>query len=138
MSAAISERRLSLPLMLEGVTIGSNPPALSPILADMARSLETAPTITGRAMSAHGAATALSALFLSATIDRSGARRVPIAGGRAMAAALAASAQARRRGRPAGMGPRLLGRVLNGWALSLVAGIPAAAFLAEIADGRLV
>lgn len=165
MTDQIPTTRLTLLLMLGVVVIGSNSLVLSPILTEVARDLRTDPVIAVRAISAYGAATALSALFLGGLVDRLGARRVLTAGAAAMALALAVSALAASWqmlaaaqavvGAAAGVmlpaiyasataaaapgsESRMLGRVLNGWALSLVAGIPASAFIADLAGWRLV
>lgn len=146
------------------VTVGSNALLLSPILIDVARDFGTDTVTIARVISAYGAATAISALFLSTAVDRFGARPVLVATTAVMALALAASAAAPAwpvlaaaqmlAGITAGMllpaiyatatslggaarGARVLGRVLNGWAISLVAGVPASAAITDLAGWRV-
>lgn len=149
---------LTLILLLGVVAIGSNALILSPILSDVAATFEVGVRTVSYAISAYGGATALSALFLGGAIDRLGARTVLISGGALLVVATAASAAAphwtvllmaqvaagiaagvmlpaiyataTHAGGPEG-GARLLGRVLSGWAISLVAGIPLSALIAD-------
>jgi len=143
--------------------LGSNSLLLSPILADVAAGLGTTPVTVSRALAAYGGATALSAFLLAPTIDRIGARTALLVGLAALAAATLLSAAAPHwsalvagqgmAGLGAGLalpaiyalatttGPpehrsRVLGRVLTGWSISLVAGVPAAAALADLAGWR--
>ncbi|MBV9077780.1 MAG: MFS transporter [Methylobacteriaceae bacterium] len=149
-------------LMTAVAVVGSNSLALSPILADVARDLGAAPTAVARASAAYGGGTALSALTLARLVDRIGAERALAIGLAALALALLGSAAAvswptlalaqAAAGGAAGIilpatyalataGPperqaATLGRVLTGWAVSLVAGVPLAALVAELASWR--
>ena len=142
---------------------GSNSLVLSPILGDVAQALGTTPVAVSRALAAYGGATALSAFLLAPRIDRVGARRALSAGMVALTAAMLLSAAARdwlflalAQGL-AGLGAGIvlpatytlattiatkgteatvLGRVLTGWSVSLVVGVPAAALLTDLAGWR--
>jgi len=151
-------------LVLGIMVIGSNSFLLSPILTDVARALNTTPVAVARVISAYGAATAVSAFLFAGRIDRFGARAMLIASAAALALALLGSAAAQSwqmlgvcqavAGMAAGVmlpaiyttataaaapgeGARVLGRVLNGWALSLVAGVPISALLTQQLDWRV-
>ena len=143
--------------------VGSNSLLLSPILGDVGAGLGASPVEVARAIPAYGGAVAVSALLLGPRIDRLGGRRALRLGLAAVAAATLASALAP--GWPAlaaaqavagagagvalpavyalatalaapGAAARLLGRVLAGWSAALVGGVPAAAFLTELAGWR--
>lgn len=154
----MSKGWLTFILLLGVAVIGSNSLVLSPVLTDVAADLATTPLVISRAIAAYGGATALSALLLGFTIDRYGVRAVLIAGtvllalatfGSALASSWIALAFAQgAAGLAAGVmlpaiyaaateageeeeGAQLLGRVLTGWSVSLVAGVPVSAFIAE-------
>ena len=154
----MSKGWLTFVLLLGVAVIGSNSLVLSPVLTDVAADLRTTPLVVSRAIAAYGGATALSALFLGFTIDRYGARSVLVAGSVLLALAIFGSALAdswialavaqAAAGIAAGVmlpaiyaaataaggeeeGAQVLGRVLTGWSVSLVAGVPASAFVAE-------
>ena len=154
----MSKTWLTIVLLLGVAVIGSNSLVLSPVLTDVAADLGTTPLVVSRAIAAYGGATALSALLLGFTIDRYGVRTVLVAGsvllstatfGSAMAGSWITLAVAQAvAGLAAGVmlpaiyaaataaggeeeGAQVLGRVLTGWSLSLVAGVPASAFIAE-------
>ena len=145
-------------LLLGVAVIGSNSLVLSPILPDVARDLATTPSAVARAISAYGGATALAALLLGSTIDRYGARGVLVVGSVLLACGTFGSALAPSwillalaqglAGLAAGTmlpaiyaaatmtgtreeGARVLGRVLTGWSVSLVAGVPLSALVAQ-------
>ncbi len=149
--------------MVGVAVIGSNSLALSPILDDVAAALGAAPVEIARAVAAYGAATALSALALGGVIDRHGPGRALAAAMAVIAVAMAASAAAPHwlalagaqalaglgaglalpatyalatASAPPGEGARALGRVLLGWSVSLVAGVPLAAAIADAAGWR--
>ncbi|HEV7252041.1 MAG TPA: MFS transporter [Mesorhizobium sp.] len=152
-------------LLMGGVAVvGSNSLALSPILNDVATALDTTPVAVARANAAYGAATALSALTLGRRIDGIGSARVLIAGLVVLALAMLASAAAWHwaalsaaqalAGAAAGVvlpatyslatsiapeekQAQVLGRVLTGWSVSLVAGVPLSALVAGFASWRL-
>ncbi len=159
-----SVRALSLTLVLGIVMIGSNAFVLSPILTDVAAAFGTAPVVIARVISVYGAATALSAFFLAGQIDRFGARIVLLAGGTMLTMALAGSALSSgavmlglcqgfaglaagvmipaiytltTATAPAGQEARMLSRVLSGWALSLVAGVPLSALVTQVLYWRV-
>lgn len=153
-----------LSLILGVVVIGCNSFVLSPILADVAGELGTDPVTIARVISVYGAATAISSFFLSGLADRFGARAALMSSTAIMALALAISAAsptwpvlaasqamaglaggvllpaiyatATAFAAP-GQSSRMLGRVLTGWSLSLVAGVPLAALTADLASWRL-
>ena len=154
----MSKTWTTIVLLLGVAVIGSNSLVLSPILPDVARDLGTTPQVVARAIAAYGGATGLSALLLGFTIDRYGARTVLAAGSVLLACGTFGSAVAPSwivltlaqavAGLAAGTmlpaiyaaatqvgtkaeGARILGRVLTGWSVSLVAGVPASALIAE-------
>lgn len=157
--------RRPTPILVTGiVVIGSNAFVLSPILTDVAQSLGTTPVVVARVISAYGGATALSAFFLAGSIDRLGAKRILLVAAATMAMALLASAASANwrvlalaqavaglaaglmlpaiyatatASAPSGQGARTLGQVLNGWAISLVLGVPASAFVTQYFGWRL-
>ncbi|WP_213803119.1 MFS transporter [Granulicella sp. dw_53] len=145
-------------LMLTVGVVGSNGLMLSPVLPDVARSLHTNTLAISRVMSTYGGGTAASALFLAPLIDKIGARKSLLLGAAALFVATLASAfssypyflasaqllaglgagltlpscyaMATVVAKP-GEEARSLGRVLLGWSLSLVAGIPVSALIAQ-------
>jgi predicted MFS family arabinose efflux permease len=152
-----------LVLTLGIAVTGSNSLALSPILADVAQGLAATPVAVSRALAAYGAATALSAFLLAPRIDRVGPRRALSAGMAAMTLAMVLSAAAGHwlvlvaaqalaglgagvvlpsiYALATGIAPKgnesaVLGRVLTGWSLSLVLGVPAAALITDLAGWR--
>jgi predicted MFS family arabinose efflux permease len=143
--------------------VGSNGLALSPILSDVARSFSTSALTISTAISAYGAATAASAFFLAARIDRIGIRRSLLGAMVALIAALALSASAPHwivltlaqalagaaagvilpaaygsasLVAPPGQEARTLGRVIAGWSVSLVAGVPLSALISDAVGWR--
>ncbi len=162
----VSERQLvqTATLVLAVGIVGSNGLLLSPILPDVARSYGTSTLSISRAISTYGGATALSALLLAPNIDRIGPRRALVMGMLCLLVALLGSALAPQwlglaaaQGlaglgagvilpasyalatmiAPSGQEARFLGRVLIGWSLSLVAGVPASAFIAQSLGWRV-
>ncbi|WP_404403164.1 MFS transporter [Pelagibacterium halotolerans] len=147
------------------VAVGSNAFILSPILSEVAQGLRTEPFRVAWAISAFGAATALSSFFLSPVSDRVSPHRTL-----GMAAVLLAIAQvssgasqnwgwlcasqavagtavgillpgtyaATAATAPSGREAARLGFVLTGWALSLVLAVPLAAFMTERWGWRVV
>lgn len=147
-----------LALALGIAAIGSNSLLLSPLLPQVATSLGTTPLRISWASAAYGGATALSAFFLAPRIDGLGLRRAVMLGLAALIAATAGAALSPHwlwlvaaqalAGLGAGIAlpatyalasvvalpgqeAKTVGRVLSGWAVSLVAGIPIAAFIAD-------
>ncbi|MBO1012627.1 MFS transporter [Achromobacter sp. SD115] len=150
-------------LMFAVSVVGSNGLALSPILSDVARSFSTSPLTISTAISAYGAATAASAFFLAARIDRIGIRRSLLGAMTVLIAALILSACAPHwivltlaqalAGAAAGVilpaaygsasliaqpgqEARTLGRVIAGWSVSLVAGVPLSALISDAVGWR--
>lgn len=147
-----------LALALGIAAIGSNSLLLSPLLPQVATSLGTTPIRVSWASAAYGGATALSAFFLAPRIDGLGLRRAVMLGLAALIVATGGAALAPHwlwlvaaqalAGLGAGIAlpatyalasvvalpgheAKTVGRVLAGWAVSLVAGIPIAAFIAD-------
>lgn len=145
--------------------VGSNSLVLSPILGDVAQAMATTPVAVSRAIAAYGGATALSAFLLAPQIDRIGPRRALGAGMAGLVVAMLLSALAMHWTMltaaqalagfgagvilpsiytlatsiaPAGQSSRVLGRVLTGWSISMVAGVPVAAVIAESLGWRAV
>ncbi|OAE50217.1 MFS transporter [Achromobacter insolitus] len=150
-------------LMFAVSVVGSNGLALSPILSDVARSYSTSPLTISTAISAYGAATAASAFFLASRIDRIGIRRSLLGAMAALIVALVLSAcaphwivltlaQALAGAAagvilpaaygsasliaPPGQDARTLGRVIAGWSVSLVAGVPLSALISDAVGWR--
>jgi predicted MFS family arabinose efflux permease len=152
-------RYLQTPALLAAVLlVGANAFVLSPILTNVAQSLNTDPARIAWAISAFGAATVISALTLASLIDRLPAGYV--LGGAALVLALAQASSGMSQDwlwlclsqglagaatgvllpgtyattattAPEGRATARLGVVLTGWALSLVMAVPAAAFIAD-------
>ncbi|CAB3929590.1 MFS transporter [Achromobacter insolitus] len=150
-------------LMFAVSVVGSNGLALSPILSDVARSYSSSPLTISTAISAYGAATAASAFFLASRIDRIGIRRSLLGAMAALIVALVLSAcaphwivltlaQALAGAAagvilpaaygsasliaPPGQEARTLGRVIAGWSVSLVAGVPLSALISDAVGWR--
>ncbi|WAI81387.1 MULTISPECIES: MFS transporter [Achromobacter] len=154
----------SVPALMFAVSVvGSNGLALSPILTDVARSFSTSALTISTAISAYGAATAASAFFLAARIDRIGIRRSLLGAMLVLIAALILSATAPHwlvltlaqalagaaagvilpaaygsasLVAPVGQETRTLGRVIAGWSVSLVAGVPLSALISDAVGWR--
>lgn len=139
-------------------TVGSNSLLLSPILTDVSQGLATTPATTARAIAAYGGATAVSALVLAPLIDRFGSRTMLLRGLCALFLGIALSAVVKdwvmlalaqalaglgagvvlpatyalaTSSAPKGEEARVLGRVLTGWSVSLVLGVPVSALIAD-------
>jgi len=149
---------LSYILMIAVGVIGSNSLLLSPILADVARDFSISAVEVAWAITAYNAATALSALFLARYIDEWGIQKTLIVAysllsvgtclsafswnltglviGQSLAGlgagvSLPAIYALASMIAPKGQETKIVGRVLTGWSLALVAGVPMAAFLSE-------
>jgi predicted MFS family arabinose efflux permease len=156
--------RLIWVLVIGIAVIGSNSLALSPVLTDVAADLGTSTVTVARANSAYGAATAVSALLLAPHAGRLGLGCAVVIAYGVLAAAMGLSALAPNwiwlalaqalagmaagiilpasyalaaSAAPDGENARAVGRVLTGWSLSLVAGVPLAALVADLASWRL-
>jgi len=164
---AVPDRLPSAALVLTGCVgvIGSNSLVLGPIAPEVATSFVTGVPAVMTASSAFGIGTAASALFLARHIDRLGARRMlrlamtllaaalflsaaspavaalvaaqllaGMASGVALPAIYASAAAIAQPGREA----RMIGVVLTGWTLSMVAGVALSAVLADLVHWRAV
>ncbi|WP_176083977.1 MFS transporter [Martelella sp. HB161492] len=157
--------RLRLAALITGVfLIGANSFVLSPILSDVAAALDTTPVAAARAISAFGGATAISALLLSAMIDRIGTRLVLMGAAIAMGIAFIGSGMSSSwqmlsafqalaglstgmllpaiyseavEIAPDGQGSRIMGVVLSGWSVAMIAGVPISALLADFLSWRV-
>lgn len=145
--------------------IGSNSLALGPIAPEVAESLGTRVPAVMTASAAFGIGTAVSAVFLGRLIDRHGPRRMLGMALLLLAAGLAGSAFAPALTllvaaqfivgiaagialpaiytlasviAPAGRESETIGLVLTGWTLSMVAGVPLSAAIADFAGWRMV
>ena len=149
-------------LCLGVAVIGSNSLLLSPILGDVSAALAAPPATIARAIGSYGGATACSALLLAPRIDAIGPARalyvamsilslslfgsslagdwLALTSAQAVAGAAAGIAlpatYALATSLPGRTAAETLGRVLTGWSISLVAGIPTAALIAERAGWR--
>jgi MFS transporter, DHA1 family, inner membrane transport protein len=145
--------------------IGSNSLALGPIAPEVARSFGADVPAVMTASAAFGLGTAASAIFLGRLIDRHGPRRMLISALLILAGGLAGSAVAPSLAllvaaqlivgiaagialpaiytlasviAPVGRESETIGLVLTGWTLSMVAGVPLSAAIADFADWRTV
>ncbi|ASY59087.1 MFS transporter [Sinorhizobium sp. CCBAU 05631] len=145
--------------------IGSNSLALGPIAPEVSLSLGTGVPAVMTASAAFGLGTAASAVFLGRLIDRHGPRRMLAASLLLLAGGLATSAAAPALPllvaaqlvvgiaagialpaiytlasviAPAGRESETIGLVLTGWTLSMVAGVPLSAAIADFAGWRAV
>jgi MFS transporter, DHA1 family, inner membrane transport protein len=161
------ERIPALAFVLTGCigVIGSNSLALGPIAPEVARNLGTSVPAVMTASAVFGLGTAASAVFLARLIDRHGPRRMLLAALLILAAGLASSAAAPSLAlliaahlvigvaagiaipaiytlasviAPAGRESETIGLVLTGWTLSMVAGVPLSAAIADFAGWRTV
>lgn len=152
-------------LLAAVLLVGSNAFVLSPILSEIADDLATEPFRIAWAISAFGAATAVSAMTLAGLIDRMPAGQV--LGGAALLLALAQASSGASQNwfwlclsqtvagiavgillpgtyatavttAPKGREAARLGFVLTGWALSLVLAVPLAAWMTEGVGWRMV
>lgn len=151
-------------LMLSIALIGSNSMLLSPVLQDVAQSLATDAVSISQAMAAYGAATAISALLLGGLIDRFGAPFVILPAMALLATGMLCSAISQTlwqlclaqvlagiaaglllpsiytvatRSGDAEQGAKSLSKVMTGWSISLVAGIPFSALVSDLFNWRV-
>lgn len=155
---------LSTAVLTAGVvTVGAQAFVLAPLLPDIAAGLATGPVEVGRAIAAYGIGIVASALLLGRVIDALARRTALTLGMLAIAAAAAASAAAPHWAMLAlaqlvgGLGvgvvlpatyalasdlaapgteARATGRVLTGWSIALVAGVPLATVLGDAVGWR--
>lgn len=151
-------------ILMAGVAVvGAQSLVLSPVLTDVASSLGTGPAAVGRAAGAYGVATAVAALVLGRRVDGLPRARVLRAAGMLMVLGLLLCAAAPHAGvlavgqvvagtaagvtlpvtyalaselAPPGAEARVLGRVLLGWSVAMVAAVPLAAALSDLAGWR--
>jgi len=151
-------------ILMAGIAVvGAQSLLLAPVLTDVAASLGTGPAAVGRAAGAYGLATALSALGLGRIVDALPRTRVLRAAGVAFALGMLLCAAAPHWGvlaagqvvagvaagvtlpvtyalatelAPTGSETRVLGRVLLGWSVALVAAVPLGAALTDAAGWR--
>jgi len=143
--------------------VGAQSLLLAPVLTDVAGALGTGPAEVGRAAAAYGLATAVSALALGRVVDPLPRVRVLQAAAAVLAVGVLACAAAPHWGvlaagqvvaglaagvtlpvtyalagetAPAGAEARVLGRVLLGWSVAMVAAVPLAAALTDLAGWR--
>ena len=150
-------------LMIAIAIIGCNSFLISPILNDIATSLSASTTEISRAISAYGGATALSSLFLAPYATKIGlTRTIRFAGllmvfGMILSAVstswwMLTSAQAlagvaaglmlpaiyavTSHIAPQGKESAALGKVITGWSLAMVVGVPLSATITDISNWR--
>jgi predicted MFS family arabinose efflux permease len=157
--------RFSLTVLMFGIAaVGIQALMLSPVLPDLAIALRAGPQEIGIASGAYGAGVALAALLAAPRLGQWSKRQAIQYAFAVMAAGLALCAAAQDwrilaagqfiAGLAAGiilpgiyafandltapeMRSRAVGKVLFGWSIAMVAGIPFAAFLADLAGWRL-
>lgn len=149
---------ISYILMIAVGIIGSNSLLLSPILADVANDFFISPIEVAWAITAYNACTAMSALFLARFIDELGIYRILLGAFLLVTVGTAVSAVSWSLPilmvgqclaglgagvslpaiyalapiiAPKGQETKIVGRILTGWSLALVAGVPLASFLTE-------
>ncbi|QYN34531.1 MFS transporter [Pseudonocardia sp. DSM 110487] len=145
------------------VVVGAQAFVLAPLLPDIAAGLAASTAEAGRALSAYGAGIVASALLLGRRLDAIPRRTVLLAGMGALTVAAAGSAVASHWAllalaqlaggigvgvvlpatyalaaelAPPGAGARATGRVLTGWSIALVAGVPLATVLGDAIGWR--
>jgi predicted MFS family arabinose efflux permease len=145
------------------VVVGAQAFVLAPLLPDIAADLGATTAETGRALSAYGAGIVASALLLGRRLDVVPRRTALLAGMAALVVAGAGSAAAGHwtvlglaqlvggvgvgvvlpatyalatELAPHGAGARATGRVLTGWSIALVAGVPLATVLGDAVGWR--
>ena len=148
-------------LLASVAAVGANSLLLSPLLADIARTFESRPDQVARAIAVYGGATAFSALSFARLVDRRGATfalrlglALVLAGVAGSAASDAWVTLSLAQG-VAGMGAgivlpacyaaaaradasdgRTLSRVLTGWSVAMVVGVPLAAAIGDALGWR--
>jgi predicted MFS family arabinose efflux permease len=165
-SSVSPSHRRPVPALIGSIAIiGANSLSLGPIAPDIADGLATVVTRVMWAGGAYGAATAIGALVIAPWIDRLGARRMLLLALAALAIAFAVSAVAvdvtmlvaaqalaglaagaalpsiyafAALVAPPGRESAVVGQVLVGWTVSMVAGVALAAVIADLAGWRTV
>ncbi|WP_421849825.1 MFS transporter [Marinomonas sp.] len=150
-------------LMIAIAIIGCNSFLISPILNDIATNLSASTSEISRAISAYGGATALSSLFLAPYAGKIGVTRtISLAGvlmvfgiilsamsmswwmltlaqaltGLAAGLMLPAIYSVTSHIAPKGKESAALGKVITGWSLAMVVGIPLSATIADVSNWR--
>ncbi|GAA3243446.1 MFS transporter [Pseudonocardia petroleophila] len=145
------------------VAVGAQSFLLAPLLPDLATALHATPAEIGRALAAYGVGVVLAALLLGPRLDRVPRAGALTAGAAALAVSAAVSALAPNwevlaaaqvlAGAGAGVvlpatyafaaelaapgtEARATGRVLTGWSVALVAGVPVSTLLADLVGWR--
>jgi MFS transporter, DHA1 family, inner membrane transport protein len=158
-----SSARATVVLTAGVVVVGAQAFVLAPLLPDIAAGVGASVAEAGRALSAYGIGIVASALLLGRRFDAVPRRAVLLAGMGALAAAAGASALATHwtvlataqlvggigvgvvlpatyalatELAPPGAGARVTGRVLTGWSIALVAGVPLATVLGDAVGWR--
>ncbi|CAA9336969.1 MAG: hypothetical protein AVDCRST_MAG07-2525 [uncultured Frankineae bacterium] len=162
--AEVERTGVAVGLLLTGVAVvGAQSLLLSPLLSDVAVALDTGPASIGRASAAYGVAAAVAAVGLGRRLDPlprglvlrtsagvlalalvlcAGAPSVQVlAVGQALAGAAAGvllpvTYALAGELAPPGEETRVVGRVLVGWSVAMVAAVPLAAVLADLAGWR--
>jgi predicted MFS family arabinose efflux permease len=155
---------LAIAVLTSGVVVvGAQAFVLAPLLPDIAAGLAASAAEAGRALSAYGAGIVASALLLGRRLDAVSRRAVLLAGMSALTVAAAGSAAAPNwpllalaqlvggvgvgvvlpatyalaaELAPPDAGARATGRVLTGWSIALVAGVPLATVLGDTVGWR--
>ncbi len=152
-------------LMVSVALVGSNGLLLSPVLTDIAQGFGESAGVTGRALAAYSAGTAVTALWLGRSLDGFGLSRalalamllvglaqfgsgfatgwVTLALMQGLAGAGAGVALPAVYGitamiSPKGQEARYMSRVIFGWSVAMVAAVPLGAFLAQLVGWRLM
>lgn len=150
-------------LMIAISIIGCNSFLISPILNDIATSLSASTTEVARAISAYGGTTALSSLFIAPYTGKMGETRTIRLAGVLMVAGIMLSAMSMSwwmltlaqaltglaaglmlpaiysvtsHIAPKGKESAALGKVITGWSLAMVFGIPLSATIADVSNWR--
>ncbi|SQJ20443.1 Sugar efflux transporter B [Serratia rubidaea] len=164
MCSSHSDERSVLILMIAVAIIGCNAFLLSPILNDIASSLSVSVAQIARAIAAYGGATALSSLFLAPYAAMIGVTRSMRYAAMLMVMGIVLSAGATTGGMlilaqaltgiaaglmlpatyaitayvaPEGGASAALGKVIAGWSLAMVAGVPLSAAISDMANWRI-
>ncbi|WP_417582016.1 MFS transporter [Nitrincola sp.] len=153
----------TLVLLLGVSVVGSNAFLMSPVMHDISSSLSSSVGQTARAVAAYGGALALTGLFLTGYVQRFGYKTALMVSGAVLtlgilSTGLAVSWQMLLASQavaglaagimlptlysmtavvaPKGKESATLGKVITGWSLAMVAGVPLSAFIADLLSWR--
>ncbi len=153
----------TLVLLLGVSVVGSNAFLMSPVMHDISSSLSSSVGQTARAVAAYGGALALTGLFLTGYVQRFGYKTALMVSGAVLTLGilstglagnwqmLLASQAVAGLGAgillptlysmtavvaPKGKESATLGKVITGWSLAMVAGVPLSAFIADLLSWR--